>query len=163
MGVYFRGCLTFCGDKLGVFTMSTRRRTSPLFCSVIRRKAALVFPTNIRLAKERASCLVSLEGGHLGRRCWIVLPSNTRSFRFPSLQRDNLLSRQAMSSFDLEERKGFWRARMVKTVTVLKATDSREDCSAKALNKLASSETKSLPAFPKGTLKLFFLLWTVSA
>ena len=46
---------------------------------------------------------------------------------------------------------------MAKTVTALKATDSREDCSAKALNKLASSETKSLQAFPKGTLKLYVL------
>ena len=38
----------------------------------------------------------------------------------------------------------------------LKATDSRADFSAKALNSLASSKTKLFPELPAGNLTLFF-------
>ena len=52
---------------------------------------------------------------------------------------------------------------MARTVTDLRATDSRADFSAKVLNSLASSETKRFPELPAGTLKLFFFQCMISA
>ena len=49
-----------------------------------RSKAALHLPANIRLVKERASFSLALLELELGNRPWMVLPSNTRSFRLPS-------------------------------------------------------------------------------
>ena len=40
--------------------VSSRLRMSPLFCSVMSRRAAFVLPENIRLENERASCWLLL-------------------------------------------------------------------------------------------------------
>ncbi len=51
--------------RAGLSRLRTPR--APLFCLVMRQRAALVFPANIRLAKERASCFLAGAGLYLER------------------------------------------------------------------------------------------------
>ena len=91
----------------------------------------------------------------LGSLCCIVLPSFTSVVRSPSDQALRRLSRHLMFTFDLLW--GSCRVSIGRTVVAIRAMDSIAETLAKALYSLASSATKDLPAFPKGTLKLFIL------
>ena len=80
--------------------------------------------------------------------CCIVLPSLNNSFRSPSRQVSSRRSRHVMWSLAFDLRAGFWSRRIGMSVAAFRATDSRAELVAKALNSLASSETNDFPAFP---------------
>ena len=125
---------------------------SPLFER--RSKAALYFQANIRSAKDRAIFSVDFGVEVLSILLWIALPSSSRLFRSPSFQDLSLLSRQAACSLAFEALCGFCRRRVGRIVAALSAIDSRAEAEAKDWD---SSQTNSLPALPKGTVKQFLL------
>ena len=91
-------------------TSSSRWRVPP-FCSLDRRlRAALHFPINIRLEKERARLKLPLVAPFFGSLCCMALPSVTSSSRYPLAHNPNLLSRRAMCCFVLNVLLGFVRA-----------------------------------------------------
>ena len=81
----------------------------------------------MRLAKERERFCLPMGELDLGKRCWMALPSSTRSFHI-----FNLFSRQVICSSDLEVRCGFCRSRMGRTLAARRAVDSIEKAEAKA-------------------------------
>ena len=111
---------------------SSRWRMPPLSPLDRRSRAALHLPANMRLANERASFSLALLELVLGRRCWMALPSRTRSFRLPSFHFFSLLSKQVMCSFVLEALCGFCSRRMGRIVADFRAIDSSADAEAKA-------------------------------
>ena len=122
-------------------------RTPPLLRSERRRRAALVLSWNTKLVNEQQVCSVLNDGEVLEMHC-CILPSLNSSFRSPSRQVSSCHSRHVMWSLAFDLRAGFWNRRIGMSVAAFRATDSRAELVAKALNRPASSETNDFPAFP---------------
>ena len=118
------------GDNGSSGIAGSFRWSSPLdiFALDNRSKAALHFPANSNLEKDRASFVVScLISGPLGSFCCKVLPSFTSSISSPFNQRVSLLSRQAICSLVFEDLLGFCNNRMGSTTVAFSAIDSVAD------------------------------------
>ena len=139
---------TLLGCERPMSTSSSRPSGVPVFLLAKSLRAALVFPCDIKLAKDLVR-LSSFTGGEfLPKRDWMMFPSLIRSERFPTDHNSILLFRALMWSLALEFCEGFWSRRFGITMVAFRATDSKAEAAAKALNSLESSRTKVFPMLP---------------
>ena len=161
------GCFSFKMSRTRQFGLdgsiwSFSWRLQPCWCPVINLRAALVFPSNIKLAKDLTNWESEMFVERGGKQLWIAQPSLIRSPILPSCQSYRRCSSMVECSLGLEVQEGFCNNKLHAKNTALSAIDSRAEPSPTARNNRASSDTNCLPTEPRGTSKLFFFQWTTS-
>ena len=156
------GCLltsiSFTDNSLELFVSTDWSKcNNDLYHYSIIDSELMGFPLNISLANDCAKGASARLGFTFESLCCMVLPSSTKDFKSPCIHTSKRLFKQVMCSLTFDLQCGFCNTRIGKTVVAIKATDSKAEAEAKALNSLLNSSTKTLPTLPNGTLKQFFL------
>ena len=92
----------------------------------------------------------------------MVLPSTINESMSPCFQSSSLFARHTECSFALDLEDGFCSMSAGKTKAAVRAIGSRAELSPYDQNKLESSFTNALPAFPDGILKRLRFQCTIS-